>query len=70
MEGGGPPPVLQRDKKSPVLIGLIFGIVLALAAGLNSTNLENLVNCLYPSLPRYAPFHDSHQKTLAFRHRD
>ena len=22
------------------------------------------------SLPRYAPFHDSHQKTLAFRHRN
>ena len=22
------------------------------------------------SLPRYAPFHDSYQKTLAFRHRN
>ena len=22
------------------------------------------------SLPRYAPFHDSHQKNLAFRHRN
>ena len=22
------------------------------------------------SLPRYAPFHDSHKKTLAFRHRN
>ena len=22
------------------------------------------------SLPRYAPFHDSHQNTLAFRHRN
>ena len=36
-----------------------------LAAGLNSTNLENLVK----RLARYAPLHDIH-KTLAFRHRN
>ena len=25
---------------------------------------------MFVSLPRYAPFHDSHKKTLAFRHRN
>ena len=24
---------------------------------------------MFVSLPRYAPFHDGHQKTIAFRHR-
>ena len=43
---------------------VIFCIVLA--AGLNSTNLENLIKFLL----RHAQFHDSHQKALAFRHRN
>ena len=44
--------------------GLIFCIVLA--GGLNSTNLENLVRCLYPC----PDIRHGHQKTFAFRHRN
>ena len=43
-------------------------LCIVLAAGLNSTNLEP--GQMLVSLPRYEPFHDSHQKTLAFRHRN
>ena len=46
---------------------LIFCI--ALAAGLNSRNLENLVNCLYPCQDM-RHFVIVTKNTLAFRHRN
>ena len=40
-----------------------------IAAGLNSKNLENLVNCLYPCLDM-RHFMTVTQRTPAFRHRN
>ena len=42
---------------------------IVLAAGLNSTDLENMVKCLYPC-PDMRHFTTVIKKTLAFRHRN
>ena len=39
---------------------------IVLSTGLNSGNHEKLAKCLL-SLPRYPPFHDSHQKNSCFQ---
>ena len=47
--------------------GLIFCVIIA--AGFNSKNLENLVECLYPC-PDMPHFMIVIKKALAFRHRN
>ena len=46
-----------------------LNVCIVLAAGLNSTNLENLVKCLYVC-PDMRHFMIVTKKTLAFRHRN
>ena len=45
-----------------------INLLIVLAVGLNSTNLENLVNCLYP-YPHMRHFMIVTKETFAFRHR-
>ena len=46
-----------------------INLCIVLAAGLNSTNFENLVKCLYPC-PDMRHFMIVTKKTLAFRQRN
>ena len=58
---------INKPSVTKIEAGSRVNFCIVLAAGLNSTNLENLVNCLYPG-PDMRHFMIVTEKTLAFRH--